>query len=444
MFALFFAGSDLAPETTIEGEPVQEYLQRHYIAAIRRLAARLKDLPNVAGFDTLNEPMHGYLTVSDLEDCCGHPRMGDFPTPLQAMLAASGRAVEVNIWEMGLRGNRPVGRKLINPSGASLWREGFDCVWRRHGVWDLDAHGNPRLLRPHHFAEVNGRRIHFADDYYRPFANRVAREIRAEMPNALIFLETEPGSRPPRWRAEDAPAVVYAPHWYDAFTLVFKRFTPWVAIDYFTHEIVFFPRRIRRSFRAQLARLKQQSADFLNGAPVLLGEFGIPFDLNGKQAYRGGNFAAQERAMDRSLRAVEDNLLSATLWNYTADNTNARGDQWNDEDLSIFSRDQQTDPADINSGGRALRAVVRPYPRAVAGRPLRMSFDMRSRRFEFEYEPDPALSAPTEIFVPAYQYPHGIRVIAPSGTWTHDPQTQTLTYCPAQPAPRHTLVILPH
>ena len=103
-------------------------------------------------------------------------------------------------------------------------------------------------------------------------------------------------------------------------------------------------------------------------------------------------------------------MLNYTLWNYTADNTNARGDLWNDEDLSIFSRDQRTDPGDINSGGRALEAVVRPYASKTAGEPLKMSFDIRRRRFDFEFRHDPAVDAPTEIFVPNFQYPHGIRV----------------------------------
>ena len=113
--------------------------------------------------------------------------------------------------------------------------------------------------------------------------------------------------------------------------------------------------------------------------------------------------------MDRTLRALDDTLLSGTLWNYTADNRNAHGDQWNGEDLSIFSRDQQRDPADLHSGGRALEAVVRPYARAVAGEPLRMHFDRRRRVFEFAFRHDPRVSAPTEIFVPAFQYPRGVR-----------------------------------
>ncbi len=44
MYTLFFGGNDFAPATQIEGEPAQEYLQRHYIAAYQQVADRLKIL----------------------------------------------------------------------------------------------------------------------------------------------------------------------------------------------------------------------------------------------------------------------------------------------------------------------------------------------------------------------------------------------------------------
>ena len=152
--------------------------------------------------------------------------------------------------------------------------------------------------------------------------------------------------------------------------------------------------------------------------PVLLGEFGIPFDLRGNRV----------KAMDRSFRAVEDNLLSCTLWNYTPDNTHAHGDGWNGEDLSIFGRDEQEDLGDIHSGGRALPAIVRPYPRATAGEPLRMAFDIKRRIFQFRFRHDPQVTAATEIFVPALQYPRGYRVEVSDGMVERDPVRQTLIY----------------
>ena len=164
--------------------------------------------------------------------------------------------------------------------------------------------------------------------------------------------------------------MAFAPHWYDGVLLTAKRFLPFLAYDWRSGKLVVGKSAVRRSMAAQLAHLKRGAAQRMEGAPVLLGEFGIPFDLDHGRAYRTGDFRAQVAALERSFRAIEANLLDCAIWNYAADNTNARGDLWNGEDLSIFSRDQQDDPMDPDSGGRGLRALVRPYPRATAGTPL--------------------------------------------------------------------------
>lgn len=442
MFTLFFAGNDLAPRTRIDGEPVQEYLQRHYIESIRQLALHLHDLPNVAGYDTMNEPLSGYIGRQDLNVATGLIKLGEMPTPFQSMLLGAGIPQEVEVWEARPTGPRRLGARLINPNGARAWREGSDCVWRQNGVWDLDSAGRPVLLRPEHFATVNGRAVDFDRDYYRPFANRFAKAIRSAHPGTLIFVESEVGHDSTTWGANDAQDIVYAPHWYDAFVLFFKNFNRFVAID-LAGRFTIGPGRIRRSFAAQLAGFKRHAAERLGNVPTLIGEFGIAFDLKGKQAYRTGNFKAQIEAMDRSFRAMEDNLLNCTLWNYTADNSNRYGDQWNGEDLSIFSCDQQSNPADIHSGGRALAAVVRPYARCTAGEPLRMAFDRKRRRFEFEFRHDPAIQAPTEIFVPGYQYSGGYSVSVSDGSYEVDPVNQVLVYRHTTERDIHTVELRP-
>lgn len=439
MFNLFFAGNDLAPATLIDGEPAQELLQRHYIAAIQAVAHWLRKAPNVIGYDTLNEPMRGWIGLDDLIQCCGRPKLGASPSPYQAMLLGDGIPQEVEVWGLDLRGNRPVGSVRLNPGGERAWRDGVECIWRQNGVWDLDSRGQPRLLRPLHFAEVNGRKIDFNEDYYKPFANRFARAIRSEVPDVPIFLETEPGHSPPRWTASDAPNVVYAPHWYDVFVLVLKDYSPFLAADFRKGSLLFGSGNIRRNFAEQMLRFRSEAREFLPGAPVLIGELGIAYDMGRKKAFRSGDFTAQTRAMDRSLSAIEDALLNCTLWNYTPDNSNARGDLWNDEDLSIFSRDQQTDPNDLDSGGRALQAVVRPYPIATAGQPLRMRFDLARRRFEFTFRHDPSIAAPTEIFLPALHFSPASRFEAPHGLLEHLPEEQRLRYTPTRPGGEHTI-----
>ena len=95
----------------------------------------------------------------------------------------------------------------------------------------------------------------------------------------------------------------------------------------------------------------------LGGAPTLIGEFGLPFDLDDGAAYQSLDFTPHIEALTAHYDALDANLVHSAQWNYTADNSNTRGDQWNDKDLSLFSRDQTS----INPGGRALKAAVRPY-----------------------------------------------------------------------------------
>ena len=443
MFTLFFGGNDFAPTLRVNEEPVQDYLQRHYMGAITQVAQRIGNLPNVIGYDTMNEPLSGFIGCKDANTYNGLLKSGACPTVFQSMLLGEGFPQEIEVWEQRVSGAKLTGRRVVNPKGVRVWRDGIDDVWRQHGVWDVAPDGTPRLLRPDYFRVVNGQQVDFSQDYYRPFANRFAREMRSVDPDALIFLETEFGQAPPRWGPEDAPRIVYAPHWYDAFVLFLKKHSRFLGFDPWANSLVIGARRISKSFARQLTRFKQQSSQFLGGAPVFVGEIGIPFDLQHKKAYRTGNFDQQIKAMDRSLRALEDTLLSGTIWNYTADNTNLHGDQWNGEDLSIFSRDAQTHPQDIHSGGRALQAVVRAYARAVAGKPLRMVFDARRKVFEFEFRHDAKVTAPTELFLPNYQYPRGYSVQVSDGTYEIDRQRQMLVYHHTALYDIHTIRVTP-
>jgi hypothetical protein len=427
MFSLFFGGDDFAPQTSVDGQPIQGYLQGHYLAAMQQVARRLRGLPQVVGYDSLNEPSAGYIGWPDLGRHAGLLRQGDTPTPFQSMLLGAGYAQEIEVWRTGLGGVRRTRRRWIDPAGARAWRPGRDCLWRENGVWDLDGQGQPRLLRPRHFCEVQGRPVQF-DDYLLPFWRRCASAIRAVDPESILFLEAPPGQPPPAWGLGTAPRVVHAAHWYDGLTVFFKRLVPFLGVDFRTGKLAWGPRGVDRSFAAQLAKVRAEASERMAGVPTLIGEFGIPFDLDHGRAYRTGSFRRQVRAMDRSFRPLEANLLSGTLWNYTADNDNRRGDQWNGEDFSVFSLDRQDGAAGPDSGGRALEAVVRPYARAVAGLPLKMSYDIRRRAFELIFRHDPAVQAPTEIYVPSLHYPRGYRAEVSDGEFEVRDVEQVLLY----------------
>lgn len=427
MWTLFFGGNDFAPQTKVNEETAQEYLQRHYIAAIQQVAERLKDFDHVIGYDTLNEPSAGYIGLPDLKSAPWRLRIGPAPTPFQSMLLGAGFPQEVDFYVLKATGPMKAATTVINPNGVHSWCEGYKCIWKQHGVWDIHD-GRPRLLRPDYFVRVNGRAVDFNRDYFRPFANRFAAAIREVDMDAIIFVESDPENEQPAWGESDAQNIVFAPHWYDAYVLMLKSFHPWLGIDSGRGKLVVAPWNVRKSYAEQVKRAKRQAREKMGGAPTVIGETGIAFDLQDKRAYKTGDFRSAIRAMDRTLRAMDDALVSYTLWNYTADNTNSHGDLWNDEDLSIFSRDQQSHPGEINSGGRALEAIVRPYASKIAGEALEMSFDIRNKRFDFIFRHDPAISAPTEIFVPEFQYPEGIRVRVSDGTFAYDPARQLLEY----------------
>lgn len=443
MFMLFFAGDVYAPKTMIDGVPAQEYLQSHYIAAIKQIASRLKGFPQVIGYDSLNEPSDGWigmqnLTVHDTENF-----LGETPTPYQSMLLGDGVPTEVDFFEMKSLGIKKTGTRLLNPDGLRAWQGDKVGVWRENGVWDYDDRGQPKLLRPDHFAQYKGRSVEFNNDFLKPFINRFGKEIRQADPDKLIFIESVPHKTMPAWTDEDISGVVDSSHWYDDLTLITKHYRAFAGIDLITERVVLGTGRVKNMFRHVLAGIKKRTVEKLGDIPTLIGEFGIPYDMDAKKAYETGNFDRQELALDRSFQALEANLLHATLWNYTPDNTNALGDLWNEEDLSIFSRDQQTNPMDINSGARAPSAFIRPYPLATAGEPLAFSFQMRSKRFKFHFLGDPEVTAPTEIYVPTYHYGKGIKVTVSDGTYDYQPEVQRLYYWPEDPSGEHWVQINP-
>jgi hypothetical protein len=441
MFTLFFAGSDFAPQTRVDGAPVQEYLQSHYINAICAVVERLRDLPNVVGYDTLNEPGRGFIGVSNLNGVDEFMlRIGAMPTPFQSMLLGSGYPQEAAVYELGKEGMKVIGSAILNARGEKLWRR--ECVWKQNGVW-TDEGDQPRLLQPDHFAQTDGRPVDFTSDYLKPFALRYTQAIRAIDPDALIFIEAEPGGDHPHWQADDPAGVVNSAHWYDISTLFTKSFDPAYSVDFRTGQPVRGNEAVQNLFTQQLGAIKQISSTQMGGVPTLIGEFGVPFDLHEKASYTSGDFELQTQALDMYFNAMDANLLNCTLWNYTGDNNNVYGDLWNGEDLSLFSRDQQDNPDDIHAGGRGLAGVVRPYAQKIAGEPLFMRFDRASRTFEFEFRGDPGLSAPTEIFVPALQYPQGYTVEVSDGRYQIDSQGQIVFYSPDSNENTHQIVIRP-
>lgn len=420
MFTLFFAGERFAPQLQVAGESIQHYLQRHFIGAMEQVALRLRDLPHVIGYDSLNEPSRGYLGIHSLS--APLPVFGNAPqlSAFQSMIVAAGFPIEVPL--MARRGAEMVATSSVtlNPARISAWREPSLDVWRNAGVWEVDAKGQAQLLADDYFADFD-----FFADGVRPFARRYMNALRKIHPDTFLFIESDPiASETLTWENAPAERIVNASHWYDALTLISKQYNPALALQLGKEaRFVTGVEAVNQLFETQIAHIVANSQQELQGVPTLIGEFGVPFDLNDGRSYATEDFSAQTNALSSYYDALDANLAHSTLWNYTPDNTNQWGDGWNGEDLSIFSRSQQWNPYDLDNGGRAIEGFCRPTIRACTGIPTRQRFHRSSGDYELHITAE-ANRAPTELYVPRIQYREGYRVTVSDGQIRHDLRNQ--------------------
>ncbi len=400
MFTLFFAGNRFASETTIDGKMTQEYLQSHYINAMVAVAKRLKDMPHVLGYGTMNEPASGYIGLASLTDTGPFPQQGPLITFGEGILLGAGHAREAPIMALNGLIPHPTGEMVtLNPQGISAWQSPDHDIWRKQGVWGYDDEGQPAILLPDYFAEGD-----FAGAGLAYFAKQYAAAMQAVHPNAMIFYEGPPFDANDLALSDaDIPNIVNAGHWYDVLMLFAHQFDGEQALNPFTMELVEGRENVAQMFTEAVGSVKRTGTDNMHNAPTLIGEFGVMYSINDRSAYSDGDFSLHELALSLYYDAMDANLVSSAQWNYTPDHTNQWGDNWNREDLSIFSRDAQTNPEDINSGARALVGFCRPYVQRAAGDLRRMHFDATDGTFTVDllYE---GAEAPTLIYLPHAWY----------------------------------------
>jgi endoglycosylceramidase len=193
-------------------------------------------------------------------------------------------------------------------------------------------------------------------------------------PTRFVFVEPSPFAafgapvRLPRMRADN---LVFAPHLYDAAAILAGRYVPALSL-----------------FPSSLARLEHAARRL--EMPLFIGEFGV---LNGT---RDG-----AHMMEDEGRQLDHAFTSWTVWHY-----NPTGLDWNDEAASIVAP---------GGGDRPwTNALVRPYPRALAGEPLDWNSG-RDKPWRLVYR---ALGdAPTEIVIPARWAGAGCRVCVDGADW---------------------------
>ncbi|KAL2915197.1 hypothetical protein HK105_205304 [Polyrhizophydium stewartii] len=365
MFTLFFAGDELAPKASYNGESPQSFLQRHFCGAYAHLARRLKDakIEAVVGFEVMNEPHPGYIGLRSLQsfDLMKDLHLSCTPTPIQSFALGSGIpqtvAFFVKSWPWP---TRKAGTRLLNEDGKSAWLPGRHCIWREHGVWDVDSTGKPVAVKPDYFTNRrDGSPLDFNRDFYAPFVKRYSEAIRRANPDAIVFFEPIPNDDPPMLIHGSACSLentVYAPHWYD---LNLSRGTKNVL-----QASYFGLTGARRNYKSQIACIVRTGAARVGPMPCLVGECGIPMDINEKEAFDTGDYTHHTNFLDAVISAMESNLVNFTLWNYNPHNDNVFGDHWNGEDFSIFSKDNSAAPSRTHSRSqsRQVSFVDLPLP----------------------------------------------------------------------------------
>lgn len=316
---------------------------------------------------------HGYLArVRALADAAGERGLHvivDLHQDLFARVLGGDGAPE---WAVTTRGKPAQGRSwFADYALASAVRKSFSAFWRDDdgiqteflaclravmtamrevpAVIGYDVLNEPMTDIP---ALVGFERGPLAELY------RSGIRLRDELdPQRLLFLEPTPLAAfgvPTALPVLEGANLVYAPHIYDAPAIVASRYMARLS-----------------SFPYTLGALLRERE--MRGQPMFVGEFGV---LKG--------VAGEARMMEHECRLLDRHFVSWTVWHF-----NPTDVDWNDEDASI-----------VEPGGGErpwTGALVRPYPRALAGEPV--AWDSHPRRpWTLEYTPSG--DAPTELVVP--------------------------------------------
>lgn len=205
----------------------------------------------------------------------------------------------------------------------------------------------------------------FEPDLLGPFYEKMVPIVRSAAPQWIAFLEPSAARNLGGTTHLPVPSFtgyVYAPHSYDTTAESGGGFPPADA-----------PKIV-----ANVAALAGEARGL--GAALWIGEYGGTASESGIADYM--------KAQYDGAGAV---AASSMYWDYT------------EGGYGLLNPDGSEAQPLVDS-------VVRPYPERVAGDPVSWSFDETSSTFTLRYHPDPSITAPTLVSVPARIYPGGYAV----------------------------------
>lgn len=226
----------------------------------------------------------------------------------------------------------------------------------------------------------------FDADHLHPFYQRAINAIREADTEKFVFFEPRygsPGNGSPSWLPplvdprEGESRLVYAPHLYSLDAEASGTYAP-------NDPTVGLWEENRKE---ELERQKM---------PLVLGEWGLAYGTENAERYVTDLMEMSERM-----------LLSWAHWSF--DPSGPQG--W-----SIYDRDTQT----FNP---MFDVVDRPYPRATAGEPTKLHFDVDAQKLTFAWKNVEGVTGDNEIFVPmARENPNVFLVESsdPEGSWSYE------------------------
>lgn len=422
-FACLFAGDVAFPGLEVGGKSVKDYMQDQYAEAWKQVAAQVKDLPNVMGYDIINEPIGNFIVL----------------TAAAALVQTNSTDAVKQLMEdlLGPDLGPKIAKALLD-----LRILPPDTKPETLAAWGLDTIDTFAIL---------GLNLGFDKTYMKPFYEKVGKAILEVDPKAVIFIEPSMnitsllgGGSFGMWDQSmtrpELPQVVYAPHFY-------TDIYPFIGFNQKPRE--FGVEEVRhRDYVPDIETITAIVQHSLGNVPVVFGEFGTYFNFGGVDASVAEAYAVSSHILDNYYEAYERLFQSQMLWCYSPDNVKEYGDRWNKEDFSV---------QDFEGQWRSEAAWSRPYARALAGKPLETHFYSPLHYFDpdkgvvdperefFVRYASKETDAPTEIYVPDVHYPDGFYVWLSDGRAYWDPETRTLSHYPAddEPGVEHWVRILP-
>jgi aryl-phospho-beta-D-glucosidase BglC (GH1 family) len=440
-----------------------EWVQDAYADMWRRVVREVRDLPNVLGYDIINEPNSNAIVLTAdaallmtgvfegardslvgllgadngnmLYDILVATRLFPPLKPMAQPVAPEPCDGLPGAWDPATMTG--TGELATCQQGWVAYRAAKDKyekdvadyadekaqILKDWGLDKLDAMG------------VIGFNIGFDRNFLKPFYEKVGAAMLDEDPEAVIWVEPTMSiamvlsgvtqgmwdqSMPPLdlWRCEVEgvkpldPACpeearrrtyVYEPHNY-ADIYPFLGFNQ-PSRDFVKDEVQF------RDYQASMAGGLATASNSLGNVPAIYGEFGTYYNfiIRDKSSLPASevkenepplDYGISESILDNYYEALERMMTSRMLWCYTPNNDFHYGDLWNKEDFSIRGPAIYEDGSVVDSGPwRASAAWARPYARALAGKPVSMHYYSPLHYFD----PDKGTPDPVGEFEVVYE-----------------------------------------